>query len=237
VDPEFALMVVRHDGGTTAVLGSYAAHPTILGGGVMQFSAEYPGAWQRAVEKATGGLALFAAGSVGSHSPKAPTGGFEGVEAMGNALATETLKQLDSLPLTNRIHFGILGATLPLPELQARLTDSIRVRPWLAGMLLPVGRETFLQAFQFDRTVWVSTPCDFSGELALGLKAEAAKSRHPLHITSFNGDYVGYVIPSKYYGMSGYEPRTMSFFGPHLPDYFVAAIRSLQDSLLASPRP
>jgi hypothetical protein len=200
----------------------------------MVFSAEYPGAWQRAVEQATGGLALFAAGSVGSTSPKAPKGGFEGVEAMGQALAQETLNALPSIPLKDQVQFDLLGVTLPLPELQARLTESIRVRPWLASKVLPVGDETFLQGFRFDRTLWLSTPCDFSGELAVDLKSKARNFDSKLSITSFNGDYVGYVIPSKYYGMSGYEPRTMSFFGPHLPDYFVATIESISRSLLPS---
>lgn len=232
IDPEFSLLVVQQKPGPMAILGSYAAHPTILGGGTMVFSAEYPGAWQRAVEKATGGMALFAAGSVGSHSHKAPKGGFEGVEAMGQALAQETLQVLPSIPLKDQIQFDLVGAPLPLPELQARLTKSIRVRPWVASKLLPVGQDTFLQGFRFDRTLWISTPCDFSGELAADLKAKARTDNRRLSITSFNGDYVGYVIPSKYYGMPGYEPRTMSFFGPHLPDYFVAAIESISNALL-----
>ena len=46
-------------------------------------------------------------------------------------------------------------------------------------------------------------------------------------ITSFNGDYVGYVIPSRYYHLNGYEPRVMSFFGPNVPDYFDEFIRTM----------
>ena len=151
---------------------------------------------------------------------------------MGQALAQETLQVLPSIPLKDQIQFDLVGAPLPLPELQARLTKSIRVRPWVASKLLPVGQDTFLQGFRFDRTLWISTPCDFSGELAADLKAKARTDNRRLSITSFNGDYVGYVIPSKYYGMPGYEPRTMSFFGPHLPDYFVAAIESISNALL-----
>jgi neutral ceramidase len=46
-------------------------------------------------------------------------------------------------------------------------------------------------------------------------------------ITSFNGDYVGYVVPARYYHMDGYEPRTMSFYGPTVPDYFDDLIRQM----------
>ncbi len=46
-------------------------------------------------------------------------------------------------------------------------------------------------------------------------------------VTSFNGDYVGYVVPAKYYAMNTYETRTMSFFGPQLPTYFDALLKDL----------
>ena len=46
-------------------------------------------------------------------------------------------------------------------------------------------------------------------------------------ITSFNGDYVGYVISPRYYHLESYEARVMSFFGPNLPDYFDEIIRTM----------
>lgn len=231
VDPEFALLIVKQADGKSAVLGSFGAHATVLGGGTMEFSAEYPGAWARAVEEATGGLALFAAGGVGSHGHKAPEGGFSGVEKLGRALAAESLTRLSTIAVTNRVRFGVLGTTLELPEIQARVTDGVRLRPWLSAKLLPVGTRTVLQGFHFDDAVWLSTPCDFSGELALELKTEARARGQDLQVTSFNGDYVGYVIPAKYYHLGGYEPQTMSFFGPHLPDLFMATLRQLAEGL------
>lgn len=231
VDPEFALLVVKQADGDLGVLGSFGGHATVLGGGNMQFSSDYPGAWCRAVEQATGGFALFAAGGVGSHSVKAPEGGFAGVEKLGQALATEAVQRLSTIPLTNQVRFGVLGITLPLPELQTRISDAIRLRPWLAAQLLPVGNSTMLQGFRFNDTLWLSTPCDFSGELALELKAEARARGQKLQVTSFNGDYLGYVIPAKYYHLDGYEPRTMSFFGPQLPDLFMATLRQLAEGL------
>ena len=52
-------------------------------------------------------------------------------------------------------------------------------------------------------------------------------------ITSFNGDYVGYVIPARYYHLNGYEPRLMSFFGPNVPDYFDELIRTMALTLVS----
>lgn len=227
VDPEFSYAVVKQTNGKLAVLGSYSAHATVLSGNQMQFSADYPGAWQRDVEHATGGLAVFLAGGVGSHSPVPPATGFAGVERMGEALAEKLLTQLPQVRLTNEVTFGMMGLEFSLPPTNVRLTDGLRLRPWLARRLVPVRPTTFLQAFRLQDQVWLSTPCDFSGEMALGIKEDL--SHRGLHavVTSFNGDYIGYVIPLKYYHLDGYEPRTMSFFGPNVPDMFDDLLLSL----------
>ena len=121
----------------------------------------------------------------------------------------------------------MLGLDVFLPFFNVRLTDGVRLRPWLAQRLLPVRKQSFLQAFRFDDSVWVSTPCDFSGELALGIKDFLRVRGSRAVITSFNGDYVGYVISPRYYHLDGYEPRLMSFFGPNVPDYFDELIRTM----------
>ena len=231
VDPEFSYVVLKQKEGRTAVLGSYAAHATVLSSDLMEFSADYPGSWQRAVEQATGGLAVFLAGGVGSHSPLPPEHGFAGAEQMAQALAKKIMAQLPQLPLTNYLAFGTLGLKVSLPPTNVRLTDGIRLRPWLAKQLLPVRKTSFLLAFRLGNSVWVSTPCDFSGELALGIKDYLRDRGIHAVITSFNGDYIGYVIPLRYYHLDGYEPRTMSFFGPNVPDYFDDLIRNMAVTL------
>ncbi len=225
VDPEFSYILLQQAGGRLGVLGSFAAHATVLSGDLMEFSADYPGSWQRAVEQATGGTAIFLAGGVGSHSPVPGEKGFPGVERMGQALARALLDQWPRTPLTNSIAFGILGLELTLPPLNVRVTDGIRLRSWIAKRLMPVRERSFLQVFRLNDSVWASTPCDFSGELALGIKDSLRVRGSHAVITSFNGDYVGYVVSPRYYHLDGYEPRLMSFFGPCVPDYFDEMIR------------
>jgi hypothetical protein len=145
---------------------------------------------------------------------------------MGKALAEMVLAHISETPLTNSIAFGTLGLEFPLPPSNVRLSDGLRLRPWLAHLIVPVRNTSFIQVFRLNNWVWVSTPCDFSGELALDLKADLRSEGINTVITSFNGDYVGYVIPLKYYHLNGYEPRTMSFYGPNVPDFFVDLIRS-----------
>ncbi|MBM3883007.1 MAG: hypothetical protein FJ387_25365 [Verrucomicrobia bacterium] len=231
VDSEFSFAVVQQAGGRMGVWGAYAAHATVLSADVFEFSGDYPGSWQRGVEQATGGWAMFLAGGMGSHSPVPGGRGFAGAEQMGQALADEVVRRLPELELTNRIAFGLLGLEVTLPELHVRLSEGLRLRPALARHVVPVRGDTYLQVFRLQDTMWVSTPCDFSGELALGIKADLLAQDLRAVITSFNGDYIGYVIPAMYYHLGGYEPRTMSFFGPTVPDYFNRLIRQMTATL------
>ncbi len=227
VDSEFAYMVVKQADGDMGLIGCYGAHATVLPSSLMEISADYPGAWQRWVEAKTGGTALFLAGGVASHGPVPGTNGMAGVERMGQALGNELLSQMSGLTFTNRVALGMIGVDVELPPENVRLTDGWRLRPWVARRFLPVRRSTFLQALRLQNTIWVSTPCDFSGELALGIKDAFRSSGWRTVITSFNGDYIGYVVCSRYYHLNGYEPRVMSFFGPNIPDYFSEVIRRL----------
>ena len=132
------------------------------------------------------------------------------------------------MSLSRQVAFATFGLAVALPQLNVRISDGVRLRPWLAGHLVPARTHTYLQAFRLQDAVWVSTPCDFSGELALGIKDFLrARTGRQAVITSFNGDYIGYVVPLRYYHMNGYEPRTMSFFGPTIPDFFDDLIRRM----------
>ena len=70
-----------------------------------------------------------------------------------------------------------------------------------------------------------------TGALARPMKRVLKWSVRVVVVTRFNGDYVGYVIPAKYYRLDGYEPRTMSFFGPQLPECFMAVLGELTAAL------
>lgn len=233
VDTEFSFALLKQRDGRLAVLGSYAAHATVLSGSVMEFSADYPGCWARAVEEVTGGTAVFLAGAVGSHGPVPIEQGFKGAEKMGQALAQKLVAQIPSVTMTESVNFGLLGLEVDLPSLNTRVADGIRLRPWLAAKLLPVSRGSYLQIFRLNDSLWISTPCDFSGELGLGIKASLRYRGFSTAITSFNGDYIGYVIPSRYYHLEGYESRTMSFFGPNVPDYLDELMRALAAEMVS----
>jgi hypothetical protein len=151
---------------------------------------------------------------------------------MGQALARAMFQETAHVPMTNVVTFGALGLDVSLPPLNLRLSDGIRLRPWLARKLLGVGSRSHLQVLRMNDSIWIATPCDFSGELALGIKEHLQAQGATAVVTSFNGDYLGYVIPGRYYHMAGYEPRLMSFFGPNMPDYLDELIRTMATRVL-----
>ena len=155
-------------------------------------------------------------------------------EKMGEALAQQLVAILPETPLTNEVTLGLVGLDVTLPPFNVRLSDSARLRPWLAQKLLHSDRLTFLQVFRINDSIWISSPCDFSGELALGIKESLAVHGMNATVTSFNGDYVGYVIPSRYYHLGGYEPQLMSFFGPNVPDYFEEMMRRMAQVVIGN---
>lgn len=227
VDAGFDLMVASQDRGRLGVLGVYGAHATVLGPGVMEFSGDYPGAWQRAVEAETGRLAMFMAGAVGSQSPRPGAPGWDGVERMGGALGKRALRLVESVRMEAETVLGWVEAEVEMPPLNWRVSERWRLRPWLARKLLRAPEKVDMQVARVGRSIWMATPCDFSGEKALTIKERLAARGWQGVVTSFNGHYVGYVLPAKYYPMEGYEPRVMSFYGPWVAEYFEDVLRRL----------
>ena len=231
VDPEFAFLRVRREDGQEALWGSYGAHATVVGAGEMRFHGDYPGAWQESMESETGGLALFAAAAVGSQGPRAPGPGWDGARGLGRSLARKVLDRRLNCPMQSEVELGSAAVSLDLPPLRVRLGDRWQLRPWAAERVLPVSGRTTLQGVRIGPWTWLSTPCDFSGELAVELKAKARAAGMRCAVTSFNGDYLGYVLPTRYQSLDSYESRTMCFYGPILTDAFMETLGGLLDVL------
>jgi len=216
---EFIFLVAKQNSGKSALLGSFDAHATTLGGDNMQLSADYPGYWQRKLENQGIHMALFFAGSVGSHSARSKGEEFEEARYIGEALADSVLKFMDSVELRDRIELSFLTLGMELPEFHIRISDGLRLNPALGGKLFPPIGEVCFQAARIDNLIWVTAPADFSGELALAIKREMHMQGYRALVSSFNGAYVGYIIPGKYYHLNAYESRLMSWFGPNMGPY------------------
>ena len=133
--------------------------------------------------------------------------------------------------MQSEVVLGSVAVSLDLPPLRVRLGDGWQLRPWAAERVLPVSGRTTLQGVRIGPWVWLSAPCDFSGELSLELKAKARSAGMRCAVTSFNGDYLGYVLPTRYQSLDSYESRTMCFYGPVLTDAFMETLGGLLEVL------
>lgn len=226
---DFDFISIEQIRGRKAVIGSFGAHATTLGAENMQFSADYPGYWQRAMERGSVDLAIFCGGSVGSQSPSGEGKGFERPKNIGESLADSLKKYLPNIILKDKIDLSSITLKVVLPEYNIRLTTKICFREWFSKKLMPFPENVYLQTIKIGNIIWLTSPCDFSGEFALQLKNFIASKGYQANVTSFNGSYVGYIIPGKYFYLDSYEPKTMGWFGPNMGEYTFELLRHLSD--------
>lgn len=87
------LRVIRFDdldGKPIVTLVNFAAHPTMLDAKLLEFSADYPGAMAKHVERVTGAPCLFLQGASGDLSAKPPPN-LSGPDEFGKELADEVI--------------------------------------------------------------------------------------------------------------------------------------------------
>ena len=96
VDPDLGIIRLdTMDGKPLAVIVNFTAHPTMVAGEVLKFSADYAGALKQTVEKEFGGQAVFMQGAAGDMS--ANKGENKDYLEFGQALGREVVKLATSL--------------------------------------------------------------------------------------------------------------------------------------------
>lgn len=231
INGEFNFISIQQKSGFIAVIGSFGAHATTIGADNFEFSADYPGYWQRKMEQGSVDLAIFCGGSVGSQSPVGQGNEFEKSKYIGEALADSLEKHLTQVQLKDRINLSSISLKINLPAYHLRLTNHLHFTSWLSEKLMPLPQHVYLQVIKMDNLMWFTTPADFSGEFALQMKDALANKGYNANITSFNGSYVGYIIPGKYFYFDSYEPKTMGWFGPNMGEYTFEMLRHLSNAV------
>jgi hypothetical protein len=111
------------------------------------------------------------------------------------------------------------------------VSENLKLRNWLFKTALSdlEGELTYLKV---GNTLLIGTPCDFSGEIFVNESlAQYAKAKGlNLIITSFNGNYIGYITHDGHYdSVSRAEVREMNWVGPYYGQYFSEIIKKLID--------
>ena len=218
--------VFKQSEGDEGVLVSFGAHATVLPAENRLISADYPGYLERKLESKLTGVCGFMAGGVGSHRPAGTGSGFDRARMIGETLADSVLAHLSTVPLHRNVSVLAIGLPVALPEYCIRLTDNLRLAPFMAEKILKE-RFTYFNMMVLGRELFLGIPAELSGEIGLVLQALADQKGYLLTQTSFNGSYVGYIVPGKYYHFNSYESRLMSFYGPYMGDYFEELSRRL----------
>jgi hypothetical protein len=227
-DPWLRIMKIEKANKESALVVTYAAHPTDIPKADNQISADYPGMLVRNLEKSSiCNFAAFFAGAVGSMRP-ADNGAeaYEKAELIATNLANQIKSGMSSLKTDTTSLIRTVYFPLALHDPQLRLTKYIRIRPWVFHWLM--GRqEVGLNALRIGNMVWIGTPCDYSGMLYNASDTIARQVGKDLIITSFNGGYVGYITPDQYYDEHKMETQEMNWFGPYNGRYFGEVIDRL----------
>lgn len=218
VDPFLRIIKFVQNGGETALIASFSAHSTTIPRDSAVIHRDYPGALVKLIEKEGIDFGAFIAGAVGSQGPV----------INGNSSSTETLAE----DLSNQIalisnllqpqynnELGFRSFDIEFGEPQFRISENVRIRPWLFKQLFGEYVAS-MQMLRIGDIVLLGTPCDFSGELVQPLDQIARNKGMNLMVSSFNGDYIGYITRDDLYNLDSYETRTMNWFGPENGKYF-----------------
>lgn len=204
-----------------AALVSFGAHATVAGHGSNAVSADYPGALVDQLKKTTGAAnVLFAAGAVGDASPvrlEAETSEESAVK-LGQRLADMLAEPVANARYVQTATLANAYLSVDLPDMRIPITSSLRLSPISTNWIGP--GESHLQVLRIGPAVLVGFPGDYAGELARQITDSLSETGLTPIPTSFNGDYLGYVISGDdFYNAPKYETRIMNFYGPWLGPY------------------
>jgi hypothetical protein len=234
-DPALSFLVFKTlDQAVTAYLVNYSAHPTVLKDNNDFVSGDFPGALERRLEETPGVIALYTAGAVADMTASPPEGrdDFEKADKMGRILANKILEALPSVVLRDHARIGSVLATVQLPSTQVKLGMHRLASP-LGNLFFD--RQTVIQAIRVGDSLLLGVPCDLSSEIGLEIKQQARSHELNAIIVGFANDYMGYVIPEKYYYTDTYEAR-MSFNGPYMDRYLKEVSFELMKKLIVLGR-
>lgn len=233
VDDDLQYLIVRQKDGDACYLVCYNAHPTVLGGGNMEFSADFPGYLYRHIESTTGKFSMYLGGAVGSMGPRVEgPDGFTRARIMGEALAQRVLDDSANAEFSDTAEIAAVGFAFNTPPLQLRINRNWRVSPLLIRAL-GVDNVAWVHGIRVGKLMFYGTPCDLSGEISVEMKRWAASRGVELWALSFAGDYIGYVSPQKYYetadprGDDAYEMYLMSWIGPNQEPFFTGLMQHM----------
>jgi neutral ceramidase len=212
---------------STAQLITFSAHATNISKHDKNLSGDYPAALIDSLNSDTQ-FNLFMAGMVGSHR----LAGIHATEydalAEAGSVLSHKIQQATISNVYDSVSVFARHIAIRFGPSQLRISKNLKLRDWVFRRLVnPLqGELTYLQ---LNDIVLIGTPCDFSGEVYVNHIAEiAAQQNKEVIITSFNGEYAGYITEDAHYETEKKEEvMTLNWVGPYYGNYFAEMINKL----------
>jgi hypothetical protein len=231
LDNKLRVLKMTNTRNQSALFNTYSAHSVFMNKDINTLSADYPGPFLSFLEEqAEVEFAAFAPGATGSHTPvgRKP---FEHIKMRNYArkLAQYASDLQGQIKTKQTGMLKYLEWPVELRSPHFRITNHWRVRPWLFDMVMGKPR-AHITVLRIDDIVLVGLPVELSGEYYADLEQAYRQKGLSLMITSFNGWYLGYVNPEKYYfTLKRAETREMNWFGYQNGEYFADLVKQVLD--------
>ncbi len=229
-DPFLRAIEVNRRDSSKLVLVTYDAHATCLSQRTIELSRDYPGMVVDELEAKGYEFAMFMAGAVGSHKGSAPGDDWDCMKWMAAHITDKFIAARGSLKTMDDSSLVMRRIPLPLSDPQVKISADWKVRSWLFRSALGE-YDRFLTVLRIGDVVMLGTPCDFSGEFNTTLDSLAGQKHAQAIVTSFNGGYIGYVTPEKYYDIDHYETRLMNWYAPGTGEYVQESLEKLMSAV------
>ena len=208
-----------------------AAHPTLAPAAEARFSADFPGVFTDNLEKnSPGSVALFVNGAAGDLRPKTSPieNRYERLESYGQTLSKKA-NEMTFSPISLEGRWQGSLQKIKLPRTQIRL-GKFKFPSLLGNRVFP--NRTYFQTVRFGKLIFMTFPGEAAAETGLEIeRAAEARNLKPFFV-GYAHDYIGYMVPRRYYrDRSQYESQ-VSFYGEKLEWFFQEQTQRSMDSLL-----
>jgi hypothetical protein len=230
VDSLLHVIEIKRSDSTRLALLSYTAHATCVDQTTITLTRDFPGKLVDDLEKEGYSFAMYMAGAVGSHAANPPQSGWGCVNWMADTLDAAFMQNRSAFLSMKDSTLVMYRVPLALGEAAVKISKDWQLRPWLFNAAFG-NYPSYLTVLRIGDLVLLGTPCDYSGQLTAPLYAHARQKGLHVMVTSFNGGYIGYITPLRYYDYEHDETRLFNWYGPGNGEYLQECMTKLIDAV------
>lgn len=226
-----ALRFKDHEGNVRGLMVFMAAHPTMLSADNYAFSADYPGFLTRVLEEAfPDAVSLFVNGAAADLRPHTEPikDRYERTQVYGQRLARKVL-EMKFMPLRLDGLWQSSARESQLPYVRLRVGPLTLPAP-LGNRIFPTW--SYFHALRLGPALFVMIPGELASEIGRQIETRAARQGFHPFVVGYANDYLGYIVPRRYYrDLSQYEAKA-SFYGEKFAWFVQKQIDLLIEDLL-----